>query len=109
MACADERVIETKLPLTWLIGCAAAIIFSLGGVSFQVSTIAATVSKIEVKSDLRDDRLNTVVQSVAVQANESRNIQSQVTQLGSQMVEVRRDVEAIKDKQRWVPGKHEIN
>lgn len=101
--------IDTKLPLTWLVGCAAAIIFSLGGVSFQVSTIAATVSKIENKSDVRDDRLNIVVQSVAVQASESRNIQSQVSQLGSQIVEVRRDVDAIRDKQRWVPGKHEIN
>lgn len=101
--------IDTKLPLTWLVGCAAAIIFSLGGVSFQVSTIAATVTKIENKSDVRDDRLNIVVQSVAVQASESRNIQSQVSQLGSQIVEVRRDVDAIRDKQRWVPGKHEIN
>lgn len=101
--------IDTKLPLPWLLGCAAAIIFSLGGVSFQVSTIAATVSKIENKSDIRDDRLNIVVQSVAVQANESRNIQSQVSQLGSQLGEARRDIDAIRDKQRWVPGKNEIN
>lgn len=105
MSGSDQRVIDTKIPLTWLVGCAAAIVFSLGGVSFQVSNIAGAVAKIEVKSDLRDDRLNAVVQTVAVQASESRSMQSQMSSFGTQLLEVRRDVDQIKDKQRWTPGK----
>ena len=61
-----QTVIETKLPLPWLIGCAAAIIFSLGGLYVKVDSLINTFDKINERLEKQNDSFNTVNQNVLI-------------------------------------------
>lgn len=99
----QQRVIDAKFPLTWLIGSAAAIIFAMGSVSFQISGLSATVAKIEAKTDIRDERTNVISQSIIALQGDNRTQQAMIDRTTSDITEVKRDIEEMKRKQVWAP------
>lgn len=62
MAGTDQRVIDTKIPVTWLITSVCGIILAIGGVFVRVDNMAATITKIDNKAEVRDERFNVVLQ-----------------------------------------------
>lgn len=96
-------MIDAKLPLAWLIGTGAAIVFAMGAFSFQISTIAATVSKIETKVDLRDDKTNILTQSIIALQGDQRTQDAKIDRSAADIVELKKDIEEMKRKQVWAP------
>lgn len=98
-----QKIIDAKLPLPWLIGSACAIVFSMGGVFVKLDAVGSAVSKIEAKTDSRDERISTLAQSlIAIQGrNDVQDAQIQGTQ--SEVRDMKRDIEEIKKSQRWMP------
>jgi len=96
-------VIDAKFPLTWLIGCSCAIVFSMGGVFVQINSVAATVAKIETKTDIRDERTNVISQNIIALQGEDRTQQAQVARVTSDIADLKRDVEEMRRKQQWAP------
>lgn len=99
----NSTVIDTKFPLSWLIGCSAAIVFSMGGFAFQVNSMSNALSKIEVKTDARDERLNMMNQAILVRQGKDEAQDDKIVRLNADMAEVRRDIDELKRKQTWAP------
>lgn len=99
----SNRVIDAKFPLSWLIGCSAAIVFSMGGVFFKINSIGDTVAKIETKTDIRDDRTNVITQGLIAMQGDNRTQQSQIDRAASDIIDLKKDVDELKRKQTWAP------
>lgn len=98
-----QTVIDTKFPLTWLIGCTCAIVFSMGGFAFKVSSFGESLSKIETKSDARDEKAALLQQMVLIQQGKNETQQSEITRAQSDIGDLKRDLEEMKRKQTWAP------
>lgn len=85
--------IDTKVPLSWVISSAAAIVFALGFNAYKVDSIVKSVDKLETRSESRDDRINTLAQSLIQQ-------QSQTSRNTDDISEIKRDVNQLK-LNRW--------
>lgn len=97
------RVIDAKFPLTWLIGCSCAIVFSMGGIFVQINSVAATVAKIETKTDIRDDRSNVMAQSIIALQGDQRTQDAKIDRSTSDINDIKKDIEEMKRKQVWAP------
>lgn len=97
------RVIDAKFPLSWLVGCSAAIVFSMGGVFFKINTIGETVAKIENKTDIRDDRTNVLAQSIIALQGSDQTQKVLIERLSSDVAEAKRDIEEVRRRQTWAP------
>lgn len=64
-----SRIIDTKLPLTWLLSTAGAIILALAGVAVsnatntektqaKLDTLISSVQKVERRGDISDQRID---------------------------------------------------
>lgn len=98
-----QTVIDTKFPLTWLIGCTCAIVFSMGGFAVKVSSFGESLSKIETKSDSRDEKAALLQQMVLIQQGKNETQQAELTRAVSDISDIKRDVEEMKRKQTWAP------
>jgi len=85
--------IDTKVPLSWVMSSAAAIVFALGFNAYKVDSVVKAVDKIETRSDTRDDRINTLAQSLIQQ-------QSQTSRNTDDINDIKRDVNQLK-LNRW--------
>jgi hypothetical protein len=99
----SHTVIDAKFPLPWLIGCSATIVFCLGGVFVQINSVAATVAKIETKTDIRDERSNVMAQTIIALQGDQRTQDAKIDRSAADIVEVKRDIEEMKRKQTWAP------
>lgn len=98
-----QKVIDAKLPLTWLIGTAAAVVFSMGGVFFKLDSVSSSLTKLEAKTDNRDDRITTLAASLIQQQGKNDTQDAQITRAQSDISDIRRDVDEIRKSQRWMP------
>lgn len=98
-----QKIIDAKLPLPWLIGCASAIVFSMGGVFFKLDNVTTSINKLEAKTDNRDDRISAIMQSLIQQQGKNDTQDAQILRAQTDITEVRRDVEDIRKSQRWMP------
>ena len=96
-------MIDAKFPLTWLIGCSCAIVFALGGIFVQINGIASAVSKIESKTDIRDERTNVIAQSIIALQGDNRTQQAMIERTIADIAEAKRDIEELRRKQAWAP------
>lgn len=99
----DMKIIDAKLPLPWLIGSACAVVFSMGGVFVKLDAVGTALTKIEAKTDTRDDRISTLAQSLIQQQGKNDVQDAQVSALQNETRELRRDVEEVKKSIRWMP------
>lgn len=99
----DVKIIDAKLPLWWLIGSACAVVFSMGGVFVKLDSVGTALTKIEAKTDSRDDRINVLAQSLIQQQGKNDVQDAQMQAMENEARYLRRDVEEIKKNQRWMP------
>lgn len=97
------KIIDAKLPLPWLIGSACAVVFSMGGVFVKLDSVGASLTKLEAKTDTRDDRINVLAQTLIQQQGKNDVQDAQITGVKNEARDLRRDVEEIKKNQRWMP------
>lgn len=97
------RVIDAKFPITWLVGCSSAIVFSMGGMFVQLKSVVESTSEIKSKLEIRDERTNTISQTLVSIQGDNRTQQAQIDRTASDIAEIKRDVEEMKRKQTWAP------
>lgn len=97
------KIIDAKLPLPWLIGSACAVVFSMGGVFVKLDSVGASLSKLEAKTDTRDDRINVLAQTLIQQQGKNDVQDAQIIGVQNEARDLRRDVEEIKKNQHWMP------
>lgn len=97
------KIIDAKLPLPWLIGSVCAVVFSIGGVFVKLDAVGTSLTKLEAKTDVRDDRINVLSQSLIQQSGKNDVQDAQLDSVQSETRDIRRDVEELKKNQRWMP------
>ncbi len=85
--------IDTKVPLSWVMSSAAAVVFALGFNAYKVDAVVKSVDKLETRSESRDDKLNALAQIITQQ-------QSQTSRNTEDISDIKRDVNEIKSA-RW--------
>lgn len=98
-----QKIIDAKLPLPWLIGCATAIVFSMGGVFVKLDAVGSSLSKLEAKTDNRDERISSLMQTLIQQQGKNDTQDAQIQRNASDISDVKRDVEELRKSQRWMP------
>lgn len=98
-----QTVIDTKFPLSWLIGCSAMIVFSMGGVAFKVSAMADTLGKIETKSDARDDKTMLIQQMVLISQGKLETVTANVNRNSTDIADMKRDIAEMQRSKTWAP------
>jgi septal ring factor EnvC (AmiA/AmiB activator) len=98
-----QKIIDAKLPLPWLIGCATAIVFSMGGVFVKLDAVGSSLTKLEAKTDNRDERINVLAQSLIQQQGKNDTQDAQIIRAQSDITDIRRDVDDLRKSQRWMP------
>lgn len=98
-----QKIIDAKLPLPWLIGCATAIVFSMGGVFVKLDAVGSSLTKLEAKTDNRDERISALMQTLIQQQGKNDTQDAQISRNQSDISDLKRDVEEVKKSQRWMP------
>lgn len=99
----DQRIIDAKLPLPWLIGCACAIVFSMGGVFVKLDNVNTALNKIEAKTDNRDDRITTLAATLIQQQGKNDTQDAAILRIQTDVIEIRRTLDETRKNQRWMP------
>lgn len=100
-----SRIIDAKLPLSWLIGTASAVVFAMGGVYFKLETVSSSITKLESKTDNRDDRIATLTASLILQQGKNDTQDAQINRNHADIKDMRRDVDDIYKAQKWATKK----
>ena len=98
-----QKIIDAKLPLPWLIGSACAVIFSMGGLFVKLDAVGTALTKLEVKTDTRDDRINLLTQSLIQQQGKNDIQDAQIQRNASDITDLKNSNEDIRKTQRWMP------
>jgi hypothetical protein len=98
-----QKIIDAKLPLPWLIGCACAVVFSMGGVFVKLDAVGIALTKMEAKTDLRDERITTLSTALIQQQGRNETQDAQINRNQSDIAEIKRDLDEIGKNQRWMP------
>lgn len=86
-------VIDAKLPLTWLIGSAVAIVFSLGGLYVKVDSLISTFDKVGTKLDVQDSKVSTLTQNLLIQSGRYDTLSIKVDTNAENIAEIKKDVD----------------
>lgn len=86
-------VIDAKLPLTWLIGSAVAIVFSLGGLYVKVDSLINTFDKVGTKLAEQDKTVSTLSQNVLIQSGRYDTLSLKVDNNTQNIAELKKDVD----------------
>lgn len=98
-----QTVIDTKFPLTWLIGCTCAIVFTFGGYAVQANGVAKSVDNLTAKMEKRDEAQSLIQQNALIQQGQLNVLAGDVKRNAGDIVEIKRDIEEMKRKQTWAP------
>ena len=79
----EQKLIDNKLPLPWLIGSAGAIVFAMGGLFMKLESVSASIAKIEAKADSRDEKIEKFVERLAHEASQNDIQDSRIDQLSA--------------------------
>jgi len=83
-----HRLIETKLPLWWILASVASIVFSLGGVFVQLDGVIENISKLERKIDLQEARFLILTENVSANIATNKVQQSQIDRAAADLNEL---------------------
>lgn len=92
------RIIQTQLPLTWLIATAATIVFSFGVMFAELNAVTALVKSIEDKIDKRDQSI-AILQTQVI-TGEGKNLMQDaaILRVNSDVQDLRHEFGEFKDK-----------
>lgn len=92
------RIVEMKLPLTWLLSTATVMVMAIAGLVFQVNVAAGGISDLKVaiqdmrkNQEVRDDRMNLMSGSNIETRSQMNSMQLELTRLSNDVNEMRRD------------------
>ena len=97
---AHRKMVDTKIPLYWLIGSAIAIVFSMGIAYAKLDSVAATQEKMLLASQSRDSQINTLQSAIAQTQGVNSNQDIRLNRFGSDMEEVRKDIRQLQEQRR---------
>lgn len=98
-----QRMVEMKLPLTWLMSSVVAILFGFGVLYQKFDTMQVNFTKLDAKTDIRDDRMQTLIQSTIETKAQISAQDQRLIRLESDQKDLRTTVESIRNVQRWAP------
>ncbi len=98
-----QKIIDAKLPLPWLIGSVCAVVFSMGGVFVKLDAVGVSLTKLEAKTDTRDERISSLMQTLIRQQGKNDAQDAQIQRNASDISDVKRNVEELRESQRWMP------
>ena len=105
-----QKIIELKLPLTYLITAVVTLLFALGGLYVKFDTLSQTVTRLDTKTDQRDDRIQVLLQTSVeiksqISAQDQRMIraESDVKEIRADFNSLRNEVNRLNANQRWMP------
>lgn len=96
----ESRIIDTKLPLAWLIGSAAMVIFAMGGIYIKLDTVSVALAKLEAKVDQRDDRIGLLQNTVTQTQGKTETQQNEINRLGQDVSDLKRSINQSESQNR---------
>lgn len=87
-------VIDAKLPLTWLIGSAVAIVFSLGGLYVKVDSLIDTFSRVNERLASQDKSVSTLSQNLLIQSGRYDTLSLKVDANTKNIDDLKKDVDS---------------
>ena len=100
-----DSFIDKRLPAPWILTTAFAAVMAMAGLYYQVGGLVESSKAMAAKIDTRDERFNVLVQTLTLQQGKDALQDSTISRLSSDVTDIKRDVDNIKDKTRWTPGK----
>lgn len=98
-----QKMIDSKVPLVWVMSTSAAILIAMGGLFAKVDTMTTQVTDLVKKSESRDDRMNLISSAIAeTRGLTMTNIQS-INRSEKDIEMMRRDIDDLRKTQRWLP------
>lgn len=105
-----QRLIEMKLPLVWLLGGVVSVLFSLGGLYVKFDTLSQNLTKLDAKTDIRDDKMQTLLSTsieiksqISAQDQRMLRAEGDVKDLRADLNGIRNEVQTLRNGQRWIP------
>jgi len=103
------RVVEMKLPLTWLLSTATVVIMAMAGLVFQlniatggIAELKSSMIELKLAQEKRDERMNLFSGSNIEMRSQLNNVQLEMTRISNDVNELRRD---SRIQQRYMPLK----
>jgi hypothetical protein len=87
-----SRIIETKIPLTWLVTSVLSVVLAFGGLFVKVDNATSAVSELKAKIESRDDRMTMLIQGLTEVKGVNSMQQSQIDRVQTDLIDVRRDL-----------------
>lgn len=97
-----QKIIEAKLPLTWLLTSAFGVVFSLGGVYVKLDVMQAQSVEIKTKLDERNNRIDMLAQNVIIEKSRNDSQDRQLGQMQSDIAENRRNIASAPQLKKWI-------
>lgn len=98
-----QKVIDSKLPLPWLLGSSAMILLAMGGLFAKMDNVTAAVQELSRKSETRDERMNLISNAIAETRSISMGNTASIVRSEKDIETMRRDIEDLRKTQRWLP------
>lgn len=86
----SPAVIETKLPLWWILASVTAIVFSMGGVFVRLESVTVSLTKIETKLDTQDRRMGQFAENLGEIRSVNNVQQMQIDRASADLNEISR-------------------
>lgn len=86
-------VIDAKLPLSWLIGCAFSVVFSFGTLYMKLDTQSIALKDVQAKLEKRDDSMTVVLTTLAEVKTSNLNQDQSIQRNAADISEIKRQLE----------------
>lgn len=86
----SPAMIETKLPLWWILASVTAIVFSVGGLYVRLDSVAVLLNKIETKLDAQEVRMSRFSESLGEVRSVNNIQQMQIDRATTDLNEISR-------------------
>ena len=89
----EMTVIDAKLPLSWLLGVAASVLFSFGSLYVKLDTQSIALKDVQNKLEKRDDSMTVVLTTLAEVKTSNLNQDQSIQRSANDIIEINRQLE----------------
>jgi len=104
-----QKIIDLRLPLTWLIGATVSIVVSMAtfyakvdGMASKQADLQHSIDSLQDKIEKRDETVSGIQNSIMLIQGKNDTQQSQIDRATNDITDMRRDIEDIRKTQRGV-------
>lgn len=91
----STKLIDMKIPLTWLLVSAISVGLSIGGLFNKVDTVTSALARLEKTIETRDEKLNTIVESISAVRSKTEVQQIQIERNSSDISEIKSNLKYV--------------